>query len=175
MRVLVERDPRTALALTLPAAVRAQLPATILAEVETRFSARGDFSVLVVDYSPAELARRRASGLSTEPFSHLVTLAGRDVAAFVYGRRSEQTTKQGLLLHGVMLDGVVALHESALRLIEPGESTPADAPPGGWRAELAGRWLGFAAARAEVGTSETPWTDPELDELARTLRPGRRF
>ena len=31
------------------------------------------------------------------------------------------------------------------------------------------------AARAEVGTRETPWTDPELDGLARMLRPIRRF
>ncbi len=33
----------------------------------------------------------------------------------------------------------------------------------------------ITAARADVATRETPWTDPELDELARTLRPIRRL
>ncbi|MBI5771885.1 MAG: immunoglobulin domain-containing protein, partial [Verrucomicrobia bacterium] len=146
MRALIEHDPHLALALTVPAAIRPLLPAAILAEVESRFSARGDFSVLVVDYSLAELARRRASGLSTEPYHHAVEIDGREYPAFVYGRRAAQTTKHGLPLHGVMLDGVVALHESPLRLIEPGEAIPADAPGGAVRAELSGRWLGFASA-----------------------------
>jgi uncharacterized delta-60 repeat protein/M6 family metalloprotease-like protein len=145
MRALMERDPQRALALTVPAAVRPALPAAIVAELETRFSARADFSVLVVDYPAEELARRLAQRLGTESYHYAIELGGREYPAFVYGRRATQTTKHGAPVHGVMLEGAVALHESALRVIEPGETVPAESAIGPWQAEYAGRVLAFAS------------------------------
>ena len=130
MKSLIERDPRAALEVTVPAAIRAQLPAAVVAELETRFSALGDFTVLAIDYGPKELIRRQQMGLSTDPFQQTVQWAGAtEYRAFVYGRRDGQTTKVGIPLHGVLLDEIVALHESAVRALEPGESAPAGQLP----------------------------------------------
>jgi hypothetical protein len=52
MRALIESEPKTAFAVTIPAEIRALLPAAIVAELETRFSIRGEFSVLAIDYRP---------------------------------------------------------------------------------------------------------------------------
>lgn len=41
--------------------------------------------------------------------------------AFVYGRRLGQTTKYDLPVHGVALEGRLALHSSPVRQLEPGE------------------------------------------------------
>ena len=122
LRALIERDPRLALAASVPAAERERLPAAIVAELEARFSAVGDFIVLALDYGPLELNRRKQVGLSIEPFQQSVQLGGVEYRAFVYGRRSGQTTKQGIPLHGILLDGVVALHESAVRVFDADET-----------------------------------------------------
>ncbi|MEN9637732.1 MAG: hypothetical protein RL077_6136, partial [Verrucomicrobiota bacterium] len=125
MKSLIERDPHAALAATVPATSRAQLPAAVVAELETRFSAIGDFTVLAIDYGPKELIRRRQRGLSTDVFQQTVQWGGgAEYRAFVYGRREGQTTKLGIPLHGVFLDDVVAVHESAVRALEPGEEAP---------------------------------------------------
>ncbi len=147
MHALIESNPEAAFAATIPATVRAELPDSIVAELENRFSSRANFTVLAFDYDAAEIARRHASGLSMDPFQYTLELGGREVPAFVYGRRTGQTTKQGLPVHGLSLDGIVALHASALRVLEPGEPA-AGAPAGGVSAELAGRVLDFASVDA---------------------------
>ena len=49
-------------ALAVPATLRAALPIVVLAELEMRFSAVGDFTVLAFDYGPQELIRRKQAG-----------------------------------------------------------------------------------------------------------------
>ncbi|HTY88969.1 MAG TPA: hypothetical protein VMB80_16100 [Candidatus Acidoferrum sp.] len=115
---LIERDPEMALAAAVPAPVRDQLPGEILAELEPRVSGIGDFSVLGV--------LRATNGPAVEPIQRLVRLNGRTYRAWVYGRRLGQTTKFGIPLHGVAIDGVMAVHEDALRELEADETaTPA--------------------------------------------------
>ena len=46
---------------------------------------------------------------------------GENFRAFVYGRRLAQTTKYDLPIHGVAVDGKLALHSSPVRQLEPGE------------------------------------------------------
>ncbi len=128
MKELIARDPRAALAATVPAALRPQLPPSVVAELETRFSVIGDFTVLAFDYGPMDLIRRKQMGLPTEPFQPFVHWAGTaETRAYVYGRREGQTTKQAIPLQGVVLDGVAALHESAVRVLESGETPEARA------------------------------------------------
>ncbi len=148
LRTIIARDPEAALAMTVPAAIRAGLPAAVTAELEQRFSVRGDFTVLVFDYDAAELARRRARGLPSEPFAYTVAWDGNEYPAFVYGRRSGMVTKHGLPLHGILLDGAVALHDRALRVLEPGETIPVEIGQPPVALELAGRVLGADAVAA---------------------------
>jgi M6 family metalloprotease-like protein len=151
MRALIESEPKTAFAVTIPAEIRALLPAAIVAELETRFSIRGEFSVLAIDYRPEELTRRRAAGLSTESFQRFVIMDGREVDASIYGRRMGESSKSGIPLHGVMLDKKIALHESAVRVLEPAENSVPDLS-GGIAAQVGGKFLRFASAEELVQT-----------------------
>lgn len=121
MRRLIVTDPERALAVTLPAAVRRDLPAAILGELETRHAGRGDFawqaSLPEPGAPPTEPALRR-----------IVWLGGATYSARPYGRREAQLTKEGASLHGIALDGEFALHESPVRLAEPGEFEAAALP-----------------------------------------------
>ena len=113
---LIKSNPEKALALAVPASVRSQLPGEISAGLESRVSGIGDFSVLGV------LAA--ANGPAVEPIQRFVHLNGQIYHASVYGRRLGETTKTGIPLHGIVLDGVMAVHEDALRELET------DEPPG---------------------------------------------
>ncbi|MHB8523377.1 MAG: hypothetical protein ACYDH9_21840 [Limisphaerales bacterium] len=57
-----------------------------------------------------------------EPIQRFVHVGGQTYRAFVYGRRIAQTTKTGIPLHGIALDGVLALHTSALRQLDSDET-----------------------------------------------------
>ena len=114
MRELIVDDPQRALSLAIPATVRQTLPAAVLAELETRVAGKGDYELLATTFesgaSPASAPLRRVAFIDRVEYQ-----------AHVYGRRAEQTTKEGASLHGIALDGELALHESPLRVLEPGE------------------------------------------------------
>jgi hypothetical protein len=117
---LIKSNPEQALALVVPASLRNRLPTEISDELESRVSGIGDFSVLGV--LPA------INGPAVEPIQRLVQLNGQTYRASVYGRRLGETTKFGIPLHGIVLDGVMAGHEDALRELETDE-TPGTASP----------------------------------------------
>jgi hypothetical protein len=50
-----------------------------------------------------------------------VTGEGREFEAAVYGRRVSQRTTENAFVHGVAIDGVLAVSDEPLRLMEPGE------------------------------------------------------
>ena len=114
---LIKTDPARALALAVPAVIRAALPPVVLAELETRVAGRGDFALLAAVPQPGEPA--------PAPLRRIAFLDGVTYTAHAYGRRDGQLTKEGASLHGIALDRELALHESPLRALEPGES-PAD-------------------------------------------------
>ena len=137
---LIKSDPEKALSVTVPADVRQRLPANIAAEMETRVSGIGDLTV--------EALLQAKGGIGVEPVRRFVTVDGVKYRASVYGRRAAQASKQGIPLHGVVLDGVIALHESSLREVESGETLAAN------RKLLTARNFGqraSAATVAEVG------------------------
>ncbi len=112
---LIKADPRRALAVTVPAVIRAALPAAVRAELEIRVAGRGDFELLAgtpdVGSTDAPPAERR-----------IALIDGVTFTAHPYGQRESQLAKDGASLHGVALEGHLALHESPLRVFEPGES-----------------------------------------------------
>jgi hypothetical protein len=110
---LIKSDPAHALALSVPASVQRHLPDEILREMETRVAGLGDLSVRCAIPTPG--------GPAIESVERFVILDGHSYRASVSGRRLHQTTKHGIPLHGVALDGVLAVAESALREFESDE------------------------------------------------------
>jgi len=145
---MVKTNPAAILELAVPAAIRNRLPSEVATELEEQVSGIGDFSVLAAVPAPG--------GPRTEPVQRFVRLNGHSYRAYVYGRRNGQTTKWGVPLHGVVINGVLALDEAAVREIGPGESTngstldlsgPAKPSGGaaGTTAEIGGRLYRFAS------------------------------
>ena len=106
---LIQADPERALAMAVPMRVRQQLPAEVVQQLEDRVNDRGRFEVLGVLGESAASIRRR------------VRTADRTYDAFVFGRRLQQTTKADVPVHGIAVDQALALQESPVRVLEPGE------------------------------------------------------
>ena len=115
-------DPQRALAVTIPAAIRHGLPATVQSELETRHSGRGEFALQASLPEPGQPR-------TTPAMRRVVYLGGTTYTAHPYGRREPQLAKEGASLHGIALDGEFALHESPLRIFEKGEAVFAAAEP----------------------------------------------
>jgi len=116
---LITTDPREALAETVPSTLRQQLPPDIREQLEQTVSGKGDLDVLATvppqgrpEEAPASLRQ--------------AVLRGERYTAHVYGERKSQRTSSNISLHGVALDRQLALSDSALRVLEPGEIPPAD-------------------------------------------------
>jgi hypothetical protein len=113
MRELITSDPERALALTVPAVIRQQLPAAVLAELETRVAGRGEFTLVGATPAPGEPV--------PPSLRRIALIGGTQFTAHAYGRREPQTTLDGTSLHGIAIDRQLALHESPVRALEPGE------------------------------------------------------
>ena len=111
---LIHTDPKRALELSMPLSVREELPGSINALLEERVSGRGDYSVLGVYPLPGQEKE-------VKPIQRLVALDERQYRAYVYGERLEHPTKRNIPLHGVALDGVMAISESPVRILEASE------------------------------------------------------
>lgn len=145
MLALIESDPELALAVTVPAALRALLPPSVEALLETRVSGRGDYEIL--------MAVQPLGSRQPEQEFRRVTLGARSYEASVYGRRSRQQSQEGASLHGIALEGRMAVHESPLRVLEPGEVVAAGVPAG--RCPVSGAAVAAIAPQAEVNLAAT--------------------
>ena len=65
---------------------------------------------------------------TVRPIDRFAHLAGQTYQAFVYGRRLSQTSRTNLPLHGVAIDGKLAVHEDPVRPLEPGETPDPQLP-----------------------------------------------
>lgn len=138
----IKTDPQRALAITVPAVLRQSLPPAVLVELETRLAGRGDYGL-----RPAGDPIPGFEG-SRPPLRRFAFVGGATYSAYVYGRR-EALTKEGASLHGVALGRQLALHESPLRVLEPGE-IPATATA----AECPISDLAVAAPAADAGVND---------------------
>ena len=120
MKELIKRDPRQALASAVPMTVRAQLPPEVLGQIEERVRGEGRLSLIGATPVPGETL--------AEPVFRTATVGGKEYRAYIYGRREGQATKVDISLLGVALDGALAVSESPLRVLEPGE-TPTPGQP----------------------------------------------
>ncbi|MDP3073020.1 MAG: hypothetical protein Q8N18_22190 [Opitutaceae bacterium] len=119
MLELIKADPQRALAVTVPAVVRRELPPEVGAQLEQRVAGKGEFALLAASPAPGE-------PLTGPIFQRAVLIAGTSYTAHVYGRREPQTALRDARLHGIAINGHLALHESPLRVLEPGETSSPD-------------------------------------------------
>lgn len=116
---LIRTDPRRALELAVPMAVREGLPAAVLAELEVRVEGRGDLEVFAATGVPGGPRPERS-------LWRKVALEGERYEAHVYGERLGQPTQWGVPLHGIALGKELALAESGLRRLEAAELAASD-------------------------------------------------
>ena len=112
MLELIQTDPARALALAAPFAWRQQLPPSVTRFFEQQLDGRGDLKVAVgTDFSQGNATVYRQ-----------VQLGGTNYSAFVYGRRLAQACRTGIPLHGISLDGKMAVASGPLRVLTPDEA-----------------------------------------------------
>ena len=111
---LMATDPAHVIAAGVPAAVRARLPADVLAELETPFSAVGDYTEYGV--------LRALGGPAVVPTRQEVRFDGHVYPVRVYGRRVGLTTKRNIFLHGVLIGNEALLDENVLRVLPADEA-----------------------------------------------------
>ncbi|MDQ3812472.1 MAG: hypothetical protein M3347_00820, partial [Armatimonadota bacterium] len=121
---LIESDPKQALQLTVPLQVRGQLPASVSQQLEERVSGRGEFMVLIFDFIDPNTGERSSK------IQRSATIKGKAYNAHVYGRRRGLSSKVSIPLHGIAIERALAVHESPVRMLEPGEVPDPAAPVG---------------------------------------------
>jgi hypothetical protein len=128
MRELIETDPEKALKLAVPFAWRSKLPLAITRYFEERVDARGDFILIMAeDFALGKLTTIRE-----------VVIGETRYEAFVYGRRVKQKTQANLPLHGIALEGKLALHEDPIRPLTSDEAAALERERGRSAATLCG-------------------------------------
>ena len=113
MEELIRSDPERALTYSIPYAIRQRLPSDVVQLLEEPISGLGDLDV--------NIACNPAKRISQQ-IDRFVQINGKRYRAFAYGRRANQATKREILLHGIALGGVLALHEKCLEEVDSSEA-----------------------------------------------------
>lgn len=111
LKHLIETDPRRALEAAMPPGLRGELPAEVQQELEQRIDTRANLDVLI------------GHGGGEARIERFVRIGDEVYRGFVFGRRERQQTKHGLPIHGIAIDGVMALTESPYQLLDDGEKS----------------------------------------------------
>jgi len=128
LRDLIASDPERALQHAVPWGVRSALPADVQALLEERVDGIGTYHAL------ASLPLSSGSGLASPAIGpsasasgpqaatrREVAIDGRTYETFAYGRRLERGSQPRLAVHGIALDGRLALLDSPVRALDSGE------------------------------------------------------
>ncbi|MFT3710006.1 MAG: PKD domain-containing protein [Archangium sp.] len=117
MKSLIETDPQRAIELAVTPVQRDALPEDLQDAVETWRDGIG--TLHVIGATPS-------APLEAPPLERFVTFNGSDevLRASVFGKRADQQTRLDVRLHGVALDGRIAVTDSRLRRLFPGEARP---------------------------------------------------
>lgn len=111
---LIRSDPESVLRVAVPWAVRQQLPPEIQDLLEERVSGVGDLTLFAVAPLPGQTVE--------DPLSRRVVLHGVEYRAFTYGRRALLATLPGASIIGIAVGRDLAVSDSPLRVLEPGET-----------------------------------------------------
>jgi hypothetical protein len=144
---LIQSNPKRALELAVPEAVRGRLPEAVAARLESWIDTIGDLNVLAAYPEPGHESE-------VKPIVREVVLADRTLQAFVYGRREGAPTRRGVRLHGIVLDNLMAVSENATRQLPP-EDPSALLVSGQYRAcAVCGRMADFESDELAVHTGD---------------------
>ncbi len=119
---LMEKDPRKVIEAAILPEDSAGLPDEIKQHLETRVSGTGDSILLAA--VPGDLSQACSD---FRPSRRVVQLDGHRYEAFTYGRRTYESTRRNVPLHGVAIGDRLALSESPGRKVAPGEVVPEEA------------------------------------------------
>lgn len=112
MRELIQSEPAKALALAAPFEWRQNLPPQVTRFFEEQLDGRGDFKVAVAtDFQNGQSSVLRSVQLGTNRYE-----------AFVYGRRLTQSCQNSVPLHGIALEGNMAVQAEPLRVLSREEA-----------------------------------------------------
>ena len=112
MAELIQTDPQKALALTIPFGWRNALPASVTRFFEQQVDGRGALDVAVAE--DIEHVNERTM--------RWARINGQKYEAFVYGRRLRSGCQTQVPLHGIVLDGKMAVSAEPIRLLGPDEA-----------------------------------------------------
>ncbi|MGC4027397.1 MAG: hypothetical protein QM696_00795 [Steroidobacteraceae bacterium] len=111
LRTLIETEPERALAFAVPYRWRTQLPFEVTRHFESQVDGRGDLAIALGENS------------SGRPTVYAQATIGRtNYRAYVYGRRVAQPCLTNVPLHGILLDGKLALSHDPMRVLSADES-----------------------------------------------------
>jgi hypothetical protein len=109
---LIETDPKKALAMAVPYRWRRALPTNVTRYFEQQVDGRGALNVFVAtDFEQGKTRSYRE-----------VQVGGKNFQAFVYGRRLGEVSKSKIPIHGIALDGKLALHADPVRILDSAEA-----------------------------------------------------
>ena len=109
---LIETNPEKALALAVPYRWRFALPVNVTRYFEQWVDGRGALDVFVA--TDFEHGRTRAN--------REAQVGGKSYQTFVYGRRLSQVSQSHIPLHGIALDGKLALQTDPVRILDSEEA-----------------------------------------------------
>ena len=114
MEQLIRHDPRRALELSVAPWVGRRLPARVASELERSLDGRGDLEVVAALPEPGKEEE-------TPRVTRFVHVGEETFQAWVFGRRSEQSTQRQIPIHGIVVGNSLALDEAAVRVLTAGE------------------------------------------------------
>jgi streptogramin lyase len=113
MKELIVRDPESALAHTVPAGLRQELPEEVTTLLEERISGVGRLDVKHVDWIEGKKLRGEVW--------RTASINGTNYNARTFGRRLTQQTLTKAYLHGIVIEEELALSDSPVRVSDAGE------------------------------------------------------
>jgi uncharacterized delta-60 repeat protein len=117
LKQLIQKNPQAAIELAVPWQTRNRLPSEIVALLEQRVSEKADYSVLAAVHG--------ADGIDPGPaIRREAVIDGKVMQAHVYGTRERVDSKRALPIEGIAVDDQLAILDSPLRRLEPGEPLP---------------------------------------------------
>lgn len=111
---MIQENPQQALVAAVPMRVRRELPADVVELLEKRVSGKGELALLAATPMPGKTVAK-------PKFRHAL-VNGEEYEAFTYGRRAQAATLTDVSINGIALDGMLAVNDSAIRVLEAGEA-----------------------------------------------------
>lgn len=121
---LIRKDPERALAEAIPRSQRASMPPAVLAELEELISARAPLELIYQCLHPEGAKHDHRDDLYRS-----TVIGGREFRVYVYGSRARDASLPATSLHGIAIDGHLAVSDSRVRVLESGEPLPPASGP----------------------------------------------